>query len=216
MGSGYSLLFPSPPARWNILAEREPKRFPSSGFGRQKQAISASLQWYLPDKHNPHFYRRTWAENDRGGQEAVSICFSLACGHGWNVLAEREPRRDLSSRFGGQKKLFPRIPSGTSRTNTTHVFTGGHGQKNDSGGHEAVSICFFSRLRNDGTFLPNENHNETLGRVLGDKTKLILRLSRGAPRTSTTHVFSGGYGLKNRRGGREAGCSVFFILQQDG
>jgi len=110
-----------------------------------------------------------------------------------------------------EKKVFPRISSGTSRTNTTQVFTGGHGQENDSGRHEAVSICFFSRLRNGGTFLRNGNHNETLGRVLGDKTKLILRLSRGTSPKTPNHVLIGEYGHEDVRGAREAvsACFVF-------
>ena len=68
--------------------------------------------------------------------------------------------------------------STTSPTTPTHAFTGAHGQNKARGGRGAVSACFYFQHWHAGTFWLSVNQNDTLLRVLGDKSKLILHISQ--------------------------------------
>ena len=98
--SRQGLLFPSPPARWNFLAERETNRHPSPLFGRRKSSVCVSPVALSPKTPTNLFISLIWSEKrqrwKRSGERFRVPC-PLARGNG---LARSKPRRGPPSCFG--------------------------------------------------------------------------------------------------------------------
>ena len=137
------MLFLSPRARWNVLAECETKPYSSRRFGRSKQAFSAPLQWYLPDKHNNVFTGEHGHENKRGTFEAVNACFVFHHGRGGTFWPSVTQTVTPLGVLGDNNKLFPGPFKRTSRRTPNHVWRGEHDHENERRAREAVKACLF-------------------------------------------------------------------------
>ena len=137
------MLFLSPRARWNVLVECETKPYSSRRFGRSKQAFSAPLQWYLPDKHNNVFTGEHGHENKRGTCEAVNACFVFHHGRGGTFWPSVTQTVTPLGVLGDNNKLFPGPFKRTSRRTPNHVWRGEHDHENERRAREAVKACLF-------------------------------------------------------------------------
>jgi len=123
----------------------------------------------------------------RGSRERVNDCFSFHLLHGSTSLRRVNEKEALRQGFGGKTKQIMRSASGPSNA-PAHVLFEDIAGKKASDARETANAFFPLHRRHVGTRLPTVKNNDTLRRVLTDKTKLIMGPSVATHLNTPAHV----------------------------